>query len=171
MWRFSTNHPRKLHVAFLHEPSREEPYIAKVGVVQKDTLLNKAPTVVTLNLGQSEPMNRSCYVDFMNELRYVPMWLIENSHKKTKASKNASPSTSSPSTQDSINLGDNEVGDIFVGLERPMERKASKEGVRNEKGKRIVDMSAASTLKFEEYVEDIKGRNKKRQEEKDRLQA
>ncbi|KAK3221483.1 hypothetical protein Dsin_008508 [Dipteronia sinensis] len=66
---------------------------------------------------------------------------------------------------------DNEVGDIFVGFERPMRRKASKERARNEKGKRIVDMSAASTLKFEEYVEDVKVRDKKRQEEKDRLYA
>ena len=106
-----------------------------------------------------------------NELRFAPKWLIDNSHKKTKSSKNASPATSSPSTQDSINLGDNEVGDTFVGLERPMGRKASKERVRNEKGKRIADMSAASTLKFEEYMEDIKVRDKKRQEEKDRLHA
>ncbi|KAK3226770.1 hypothetical protein Dsin_006632 [Dipteronia sinensis] len=37
-----------------------------------------------------------------------------------------------------------------------MGRKASKERVRNEKGKCIVDMSWASTLKFEEYAEDIK---------------
>ena len=104
-------------------------------------------------------------------MRFAPKWLIDNSHKKTKSSKNASPATSSPSTQDSINLGDNEVGDTFVGLERPMGRKASKERVRNEKGKRIADMSAASTLKFEEYMEDIKVRDKKRQEEKDRLHA
>ncbi|KAK4842497.1 hypothetical protein QYF36_022812 [Acer negundo] len=53
-------------------------------------------------------------------------------------------------------VGDNEVGDTFVVLERPMGRKALKEHVRNEKGKRIVDMSAASILKFEEYIEDIK---------------
>ncbi|KAK4846132.1 hypothetical protein QYF36_013458 [Acer negundo] len=52
-----------------------------------------------------------------------------------------------------------------------MERNASKERVRNEKGKRIVDMSAASILKFEEYVEYIKVRDKKRQQENDELYA
>ena len=104
-------------------------------------------------------------------MRFTPKWLIENCHKKTEASKSASLATSSLSTQYSINLGDNEVDDTFVGLERPIGRKALKERVRNEKGKHIVDMSAASTLKFEECVENIKVRDKKRQEENDRLYA
>ncbi|KAK1578401.1 hypothetical protein Q3G72_029987 [Acer saccharum] len=113
-----------------------------------------------------------------NEQKSVTYWervhRYFHEHKKFPSTRNANSLMKRWSIiQLAVNTfcGDNEVGDTFVGLERPMGRKASKERVRNEKGKRIVDMSASSTLKFEEYMEDIKVRDKKRQEEKDRLHA
>ncbi|KAF8400428.1 hypothetical protein HHK36_013726 [Tetracentron sinense] len=72
-----------------------------------------------------------------NELRYQPKWLLETSQRQNqKKYKNKTPTSSYPSTPDSINLGeDDDSHGTFIELERPLRRKAKKEVLNKRKGK------------------------------------
>ncbi|KAM3710627.1 hypothetical protein ACJW30_01G045700 [Castanea mollissima] len=61
-----------------------------------------------------------------NMLRCQPKWLEHNERQRIKRIRNAMPS--SPSTPESINIGEDDVShDTFVDLERPLDKKVEKE--------------------------------------------
>ncbi|KAF8393072.1 hypothetical protein HHK36_021313 [Tetracentron sinense] len=83
-----------------------------------------------------------------NELRYQPKWLLETSQRQNqKKNKNKTPTSSYPSTPDSINLReDDDSHGTFVELERPPGRKAEKELLNKRKGKSREDDYTSSPL-------------------------
>ena len=67
-----------------------------------------------------------------NMLRCNPKWLEHYERDKMKRTRSAI--TSSPSTPELINLGEDEVSyEAFVNLERPLDRKVEKERLRKRK--------------------------------------
>ncbi|XP_038684884.1 uncharacterized protein LOC119984829 isoform X1 [Tripterygium wilfordii] len=71
-----------------------------------------------------------------HELRHHPKWLMDQSTKKTKNTKNASPQSSPTLSPNIVNLDEeNSVPSTFVGLERPPGRKAEKERIRKGKAR------------------------------------
>jgi hypothetical protein len=82
-------------------------------------------------------------------LKKEPKWQFERaslhqkSNKKQKNHGNASPATSTPSTADSVFLG--EDSDTFVYQNRPIGQKAAKEQLRRRQGKEKVGETSVST--------------------------
>ena len=72
--------------------------------------------------------------------------MSDGSKKKSKTSKNSSPTTSSPSTPTSINLEEDDVN-----LDRPIGRKAAKAQLKKGKEKNPI---TPTMLLFQEYREE-----------------
>ncbi|XP_028088025.1 glutathione S-transferase T3-like [Camellia sinensis] len=85
-----------------------------------------------------------------NELRSQPKWMEDTTTKKQKSTKNASPATSTPCTQDSVNLGDNDNYDV---VERPVGRKAAKKKKAKDLGNNVTKSP------FVKLLEEIKVKN------------
>ena len=75
-----------------------------------------------------------------NELRYNPKWMEDSQSKKQKTKSGATPSSSNPSTPESVNIEDDSGG-----LERPIGRKVAKERARKSKSKLSEDNNSSST--------------------------
>ena len=97
---------------------------------------------------------------FWNELRYNPKWMEDSQSKKQKTKSGATPSSSNPSTPESVNIEDDSGG-----LERPMGRKAAKERARKSKSKLSEDNNSSSTY-FIKLFEEMKEEKKKMAEKK-----
>ena len=90
-----------------------------------------------------------------NELRYNPKWMEDSQSKKQKTKSDATPSSSNPSTPESVNIEDDSGG-----LERPMGRKAAKERARKSNSKLSEDNNSSSTY-FIKLFEEMKEEKKK----------
>ena len=95
-----------------------------------------------------------------NELRYNPKWMEDSQSKKKKTKSGATPSSSNPSTLESVNIEDDSGG-----LERPIGRKAAKERARKSKSKLSEDNNSSSTY-FMKLFEEMKEEKKKMAEKK-----
>lgn len=84
----------------------------------------------------------------------------DSQSKKQKTKKGATPSSSNPSTPESVNIGDDSGG-----LERPTGRKAMKERARKAKSKLSEGDNSSSTY-FVKLLEEMKEEKKKMAEKK-----
>ncbi|GMP25665.1 hypothetical protein CsSME_00002423 [Camellia sinensis var. sinensis] len=95
-----------------------------------------------------------------NVLRCEPKWLEECEKKKPKRSK---ASTSSPSTPESIHLGEDDIShDTFVELERPLGTKAEKEQLNKQQIKNCASSNFVGLLN--KIMEEKKKVNEKEME-------
>ena len=74
-----------------------------------------------------------------NELRYNPKWMEDSQSKNQKTKSGATPSSSNPSTPESVNI-ENDSG----GLERPRLRKSEQESQRANSLKIIIQVQPIS---------------------------
>lgn len=107
-------------------------YLAKVESMHQSGL-NEQDKIGKAKLMYQELHKTSFQFDHCwNMLRCNPKWLEHYERDKMKRTRSAI--TSSPSTPELINLGEDEVSyEAFVNLERPLDRKVEKERLRKRK--------------------------------------
>ncbi|XP_075633077.1 uncharacterized protein LOC142605542 isoform X3 [Castanea sativa] len=89
-----------------------------------------------------------------NMLRCQPKWLEHNERQRIKRIRNAMPS--SPSTPESINIGEDDVShDTFVDLERPLDKKVEKERVSKRKNEDNASLKLTGILNEIEEEKNI----------------
>ncbi|CAL5433269.1 unnamed protein product [Camellia sinensis] len=79
-----------------------------------------------------------------NELRSQPKWMEDTTTKKQKSTKNASPTTSTSCTPDSVTL---ENSDNYDVVKRPIGRKAAKKNKAKDLGNNVTESPFSEALR------------------------